>query len=83
MPSTGPPTDRRSRERHHALQALLREALVSGRSLDQISAELDSQPDMGEEERAALWLYAWGEQRRLAGGSSGPVEDYGRLSVVR
>ncbi len=83
MPSTGPPTGHGSPERQYALQALLREALISGRSLDEISTELDSRTDIGEDERAALWLYAWGEQRRLADGPGDLADEHGRLSLVR
>jgi hypothetical protein len=36
----------------------------AGRSLDEIEASVLATSPLGEEERAALWLYAWSRKRR-------------------
>jgi hypothetical protein len=82
MPSTRPPHGRLSAERQRVLRALLREAVITGRTLDDIEAELDSRADIGEEEGAALWLYAWGEQRRVGGGGP-PERAVGHLTLLQ
>jgi hypothetical protein len=82
MPSTRPPHGSLPSERQRVLRALLREAVITGRSLDEIGAELDARTDLGEEESAALWLYAWGEQRRVGGGGP-PEQTVGHLTLLR
>src|SRR5437588_8015905 len=48
--------------------------LALGESLEQIDHDLRQVPGLTEEQRAALWLLAWGEsQRRAATGTAGSV----------
>ena len=83
MPSAGPPRDPTSNARQRALQARVSRAVLAGRSLDQIAADLEASANVEEDERAALWLYARAELQRLAGGSGPPEREGSRLTVVR
>jgi hypothetical protein len=47
--------DRTTERRHDRI----RDQLRSGASLEQIEVELENAGDLGEEQRSALWLYAW------------------------
>ena len=41
-------------------------AVLAGRNLDQIEAEILGSSGLDEEARSAVWLYAWGYGERLS-----------------
>jgi hypothetical protein len=41
-------------------------AVLAGRNLDQIEAEILGSSGLDEQARSAVWLYAWGNGERLS-----------------
>jgi hypothetical protein len=54
-------------------------ALLAGRNLEQIEAEILARCDVDEDSQAAAWLYAWCREDRLPGGQA-PVARATRAS---
>jgi hypothetical protein len=41
------------------IRTTIREQVAHGASLEQVDLELDSLPELDDEARSSLWLYAW------------------------